>query len=237
MSKKVKVRRLNIARTLVLILIIYIIICFGIFVYKEPVRHYEINGNNTLSDVDIIRYLNLENYPSFISINTRSLKKKLEGNALVSKATIKYGWNFKLIINIEENKPVFLIKSENKLCLSDGTKIDELDSFVSVPTLLNSTPETIMKELASNLASVDEGILSSISEIEYQPSYSKDNKVIDEKRFLLYMNDNNLIYITSNKATRLNKYLDIIATDKITGNGILYLDGDEDGYLFDLFES
>lgn len=234
---KKKVKKLNIARVLVLILIIYIIVCACIYIYKQPVRHYEIKGNQVLSDMEIIEYLHLENYPSYISINTGKLSRKLEQNKLVKKAKIKYGLNFKIIIEVTENTPVMYVKLENKICLASGEKIDATDNIIGIPTLLNSTPTNILEDLASNLAELDEGILSSISEIEYKPSYNKDNKVIDENRFLLSMNDNNLVYITSHKAEKLNDYLDIIATRKITTNGILYLDGDGPGNLFKEFGS
>ena len=237
MKKKVKIRKLNIARVLVLILIIYIVVCAVIYIYKQPVRHYEIKGNQVLSDMEIIEYLNLENYPSYISINTGKLKRKLEKNELISEAKVKYGFNFKIIIDIKENKPVIFIKQENKICLASGEKIENKNDIIGIPTLLNSTPNNILEDLASNLANVDDGILSSISEIEYKPSYNKDNKVIDENRFLLSMNDNNLVYITSHKAEKLNDYLDIIATRKINVNGILYLDGDGPGNLFKEFGS
>lgn len=235
--KKKKTRKLNIARVLVLILTIYIIVCAGIFIYKQPVRHYEIKGNKILSDMEIIEYLKLENYPSYISINPRKLRKKLERNSLISKAKVRLGFNFKVIIEIHENIPVMYIKQENKICLASGEKIEVDDNIIGIPTLLNSTPNKILEDLASNLALVDDGILSSISEIEYKPSYNKDNKVIDENRFLLSMNDNNMVYITSHKAKKLNEYLDIIATKKISTNGILYLDGDGPGNLFKEFGS
>lgn len=230
-----KVRKINIARILVLILIIYIMVCVIIYIYKQPVRHYDIKGNNIIKDVDIIRMLDLDNYPSFISVNTKTIQKQLEKNSLISSAKVTYGFNFNIIIEVEENDPVFLIKSENKICLANGEKIDVRNDIVGIPVLLNSTPESIQKVLASNLAKVEKGVLYQISEIEYKPSYNKDQKVIDENRFLLSMNDNNLIYITSKRADMLNSYLDIIATKKITGNGILYLDGDEPGNLFELF--
>ena len=52
--KKVKKKRLNIARTLVFILFIYIIVCVGLYIYEEPVSHYEISGTEVLTDIEII---------------------------------------------------------------------------------------------------------------------------------------------------------------------------------------
>lgn len=231
-TKKVKRKKLNIARTLVLILFIYIIVCFVMYVYKEPVKHYEINGNTLIKDVDILRNLGIDDYPSYVSINTNKLKKKLEKNPLIKKAKVEYGLNFKIKIKIKENKPLFIIKSSNQICLADGTLIDNDSRFVGLPTLLNATPKDIMKILAKNLAEVNDGVLYMISEIEYQPSYNSDNKPIDNNRFLLAMNDKNMVYITAKRAKLLNGYLDIVAAEQVKTNGTLFLDGNEGNYSF-----
>ena len=237
-EKKVHKKRLNIARALVLVLFIYIIVCLCISIYNEPVKHYDISGNKILSDIDIIRELSLDDYPSFVSINTKHLKKEIESNPYVNKATVKYKWNYTISIEIEENRPMFLVKLEDKVCLSDGSLID-LDNkdLVGIPILLNTTPETVMKTLAKNLGSLDEGIIYMINDIEYKPSYNTSNQIIDEYRFLLSMNDKNMVYINAKHLKSLNKYLDIIATNKITTNGTLYLDGTEDNYFFKKYEN
>lgn len=231
--KKVKKKRLNIARTLVLVLFIYIIVCVGVYLYQEPVRHYEIKGNSRLTDMDIIRYLSLEDYPSFVSINTKKIKNSLEDNVLIKKAKVKYGWNFSLVIEIEENSPTFVYKNEDKICLSDGTLIEynTIDA-VGIPILLNATPEEQMRILASNLSSLDDGILYMINDIEYKPSYNSNNQIIDDYRFLLSMNDKNMVYVNAKKLKSMNKYLEVIATNKITSSGTFFLDGTEDRYPF-----
>ena len=65
-NKKTK-KILNVPRIIVFLLLIYIIISFGLFIYKEKVHHYEINGVSYYKEIDIIRMLNLQDYPSFIS--------------------------------------------------------------------------------------------------------------------------------------------------------------------------
>ena len=236
--KKTHKKRLNIARALVVVLIIYIIVCLCISIYNEPVKHYSINGNKVLSEVDIIKYLSLEDYPSFVSINASHLRKKLEQNPYVNKATIKYKWNYTLEITVEENRPVFFVKLEDKVCLSDGSLIDiDEKKLIGIPTLLNTTPTSIMEILAKNLGKLDDGIIYMINDIEYKPSYNKNNQIIDEYRFLLSMNDKNMVYINAKHLKSLNKYLDIIATNKITSNGTLYLDGTEENYFFKKYES
>lgn len=236
-EKKTK-KRFNVARVLVFVLIIYIIVCLCISIYKEPIRHFDITGNKVLSDMDIIRELNLSDYPSFASISPKKLSETLEENVYVKSAEVKYKWNFVLSINVEENRPIFLVKLEDKVALSDGNLIDVTrEDLAGIPTLLNTTPTEIMKTLANNLAGLDDGILYMINDIEYKPSYNKSNQVIDEYRFLLSMNDKNLVYINAKRLKSLNKYLDIIATNKITSNGTLYLDGTEENYFFKKFET
>ena len=72
----------------------------------------------------------------------------------------------------------------------------------------------------------DDNIIKLVSEIEYTPND------FDQKRFLLYMNDKNTVYITAGKADILNHYLNVIATNQIVGNGTFYLDGNENRYSF-----
>ena len=231
-TKKVKKKRLNVARTLVFILFIYLVVCICLYMYKEPVRHYKITGNNLVSDVEILRSLNLHTYPSYVSINPRVLEKKLKNNPFINDVDIKYGLNFVIKINVTENIPVFILKSTNEVVLSNNKRVENDGSFIGLPILLNSTPEDVMKILSKELSLVDPGIRYLINEIEYTPSYNEYGKAIDDKKFLLSMNDKNMVYITAKKTTTLNKYLDIISNQRITGRGTLFLDGNERRYPF-----
>ena len=67
------------------------------------------------------------------------------------------------------------------------------------------------------MESLDENILRQISEIEYSPVE------VDNKRFIFYMNDKNIVHITLPKINKLNKYNKI--KDKLENKkGIIYLD-------------
>ena len=64
---------------------------------------------------------------------------------------------------------------------------------------------------------IDDSILLKISEIEYAPND------VDSERFILNMNDGNLVYINLNKIEKINKYNSIYS--KLDGKkGIIYLD-------------
>ena len=221
--KKVKRLRLNVGRTLLFFLFIYLIVSFCIYLYKEPVKHYEITGNDYLKDSDILRKANLVDYPPFVSVIPGEIEKNLESYPFIKEAKVSYNWNFQIDIKIVENTPMFIAKSINKVVLSDGSLVSNDNSFIGMPTLLNDTTEEARKELATNLKKVDKGILFMISEIEYTPTYSSTGVIIDDKRFLLSMDNKVLIYITANKASRLNDYLDILENINETTGGTLNL--------------
>ena len=92
--------------------------------------------------------------------------------------------------------------------------------------MINYIPEDIEAKFIKKFSKVDSNIISLISEIEYSKTE------FDSERFLLYMSDENLVYITVSKTELLNKYIDIVKT--IEGKkGILYLDS---GNYFEIKE-
>ena len=125
----------------------------------------------------------------------------------------------------KEKKILYLVRSENKYRLSDN-KLYDLDDVLSVPTLINYIPESNEKKFVNAFKNIDNNIISMISEIEYsKTSYDSD-------RFLLYMNDGNMVYVTTTKLKSLNKYVDIVSKLE-NKKGILYLDS---GNYFEIKE-
>ena len=70
------------------------------------------------------------------------------------------------------------------------------------------------------MSSIDYDIIKRISEIRYDPNE------VDDGRFFLMMNDGNQVYLTLNKFTKIDNYLDIIK-EFDNKKGILYLDSGE----------
>ena len=224
MKKRVK-RKFNPLKFLSFIA--FIIICYFLTVYLLDIKtkNIVVLNNNYYSDEKIIETSGIENYPKFLSLNTNKIKKKLLKLDLIENVTIKKKWNFVLELTTKEKKILYLVRSENKYRLSDN-KLYDLDDVLSVPTLINYIPESNEKKFVNAFKNIDNNIISMISEIEYsKTSYDSD-------RFLLYMNDGNMVYVTTTKLKSLNKYVDIVSKLE-NKKGILYLDS---GNYFEIKE-
>ena len=224
MKKRVK-RKFNPLKFLSFIA--FIIICYFLTVYLLDIKtkNIVVLNNNYYSDEKIIETAGIENYPKFILLNTNKIKKKLLELDLIENVIIKKKWNFILELTIKEKKILYLVRSENKYRLSDN-KLYDIDDVLSVPTLINYVPESNEKKFVEAFKNIDNNIISMISEIEYsKTSYDSD-------RFLLYMNDGNMVYVTTTKLKSLNKYVDIVKKLE-NKKGILYLDS---GNYFEIKE-
>lgn len=224
MKKRVK-RKFNPLKFLSFIA--FIIICYFLTVYLLDIKtkNIVVLNNNYYSDEKIIETAGIEKYPKFILLNTNKIKKKLLELDLIENVIIKKKWNFILELTIKEKKILYLVRSENKYRLSDN-KLYDLDDVLSVPTLINYIPESNEKKFVNAFKNIDNNIISMISEIEYsKTSYDSD-------RFLLYMNDGNMVYVTTTKLKSLNKYVDIVSKLE-NKKGILYLDS---GNYFEIKE-
>ena len=224
MKKRVK-RRFNPLKFLYFIAFIIVCYFFTMYLLDIKTKNIIVFNNNYYSDEKIIETAGIEKYPKFLALNTNKIKKKLLKLDLIENVTIKKKWNFVLELTIKEKKILYLVRSENKYRLSDN-KLYDIDDVLSVPTLINYVPESNEKKFVSAFKNIDNNIISMISEIEYsKTSYDSD-------RFLLYMNDGNMVYVTTTKLKSLNKYVDIVKKLE-NKKGILYLDS---GNYFEIKE-
>lgn len=224
MQKKIK-KKFNFKKFVFFIIFIFLLYMSISYLISIKTKNIIILSNNYYSDDDIIYTAEIEDYPKFILLNRNKIKDKLMKLDLIEDVTIKKKIGFKLEINVKEKKILYYIRSTNLYKLSDNNNYD-LNNVIGVPTLINYIPEDIEKSFVEKLSNVDSSILDMISEIEYSKT------TYDDKRFLLYMNDGNMVYITVSKAELLNKYVEIIK--KVDNKkGILYLDS---GNYFEIKE-
>ncbi len=216
MKKRKSKKKFNVKKFIRFILVILIISICIYFLINAKTRNIVILNNDYYNDEEIIETANIQSYPRFLLLNSSAIKKKLLKLDLVEDVKITKKLGFILQIDVKEKKILYYIRSNDEYKLSTNENI-KLDNIIGMPTLINFVPEDIEKDFVKGLTKVDKSIINMVSEIEYSPSE------FDTKRFLLYMNDGNLVYITITRIDLLNKYVDVIK--KVgTKKGILYLD-------------
>lgn len=186
-----------------------------------PIKNIIINGNNYLSDQEIIEFAKIDNYPSFLKTFSRTIKSEIEKNDYIKNVKVTKKGFGKVIINIEEKNILFRKEENNFLVLEDGSEINDNNKYI-VSILLNYIPDTKYNVFLAKMNEVDVSIKNQISEIRYYPNEQ------DEDRFLLYMIDGNYVYLTLTKFKQINYFED--ALSRLNGKkGIFYLDS---GNLF-----
>lgn len=233
--KRVKKRKLNWKRVLILLLILYLIAMLLYTFFTMPIKNIYIKGTNLLTDNDIIEVANLKNYPAIFKISKSKLKKEISSLELVEDVDIKKTITGKLTITITEARPLFFNRTTNKVVLSNNKEVEN-NNYLGIPTLINRVPTDILNDFIIALKEIDHDIIKMINEIEYDPNISNDI-TIDEYRFLLRMNDSNHVYVNIINMERLNDYESVFAT---IGDlrGTVYLDSyNADNIIFEAFGS
>lgn len=225
-KKKVKKRKFNFIKFLLFIITVILFFYLSITFLKLPIKNIVILNNNYLTDEEIIETAKIQDYPSFIRTFKLTMKRRIKKLKLVKNVKIQKRLNGKVIINVEEYKVLYLVRSTGLYKLEDGTDLEIENDLSGVPTLINYCPDEIIEKLVKKFSTLDKDVIAKISEIEYNPTD------YDDERFILYMNDENLVYITLNKIKEFSKYIDI-KTQLQGKKGILYLDS---GNYFEIKE-
>ena len=234
-TKKVKVKKLSFKRLFILLLILYFIGYFIYSIFRMPIKNIYIKGSNLLSDNDIIKVAEIQDYPSIFEVLKNNTTAKIKSIPLVKDAKIRINIFGKFTITIDEYKILFWDNNKQKLIVEEGVELDDSNNYLGVPTLINEVPENIYKKLTKALLKVDNEVLSLISEIEYSPSINND-QVVDNNRFILKMNDGNIVYANLLNIKNLNHYIEIYSTLD-NQKGYLYLDSsNEENFYFKRFE-
>ncbi len=198
-KKKRKIKYKNIFIFIFIAILLFICIYF---VLDSKITNIYIKGNSFLTDQQIIDEAGLKNYPKISAVNTKKISKKLKENIYIENVNITHHHFFREItIEITENKPILYYAYDEVSLLADGREVKQ---SYTLPTLINQTPEDILKKLLKKLDELDGDILTRISEIRYAPTN------VDEQLFYLTMDDGNDVYINFNSFSKLNNYIDIV---------------------------
>jgi len=216
MAKQKKKRKLRFKIIILFIILILIIAYMIYYIINLPIQNIYIEGNNIITEEEIISLAKLENYPSFILTTKNKIAKDIKNNPYINNVNIEKKLWGKLYIKIEEYK-VIGINTNQKVILSNQKILDNTYLLTDLPYLTKELEEAVFQNFITKFTKVDNNILRQITQIEYAPVE------VDEERFLLYMDDGNEVYITLTKIEKLNKYNEIIK--KMDGlEGIIYLD-------------
>lgn len=240
--KRVKKRKLNVKALIILLLILYLIIMFFYTIFTNPIKNIYIKNTTLLKDNEIIDIAGIKNYPSWFKVNKRKIEKKIKSLELVDSVKVKKTLNGKLIIDIKESIPLFYNRNTEKVVLSNNKEVENSNKYLGIPTLINYVPKDLLTKFINKFGIINTDIINMINEIEYNPDIQKNEEtgesiVIDAERFLLRMNDSNIVYVNLINIKRLNDYKDIFASigDQ---RGVLLLDSYvEDNDLLGIFSA
>lgn len=220
MAKKlVKKRKIKLLPCLIVLLVLGGLSFVVYFFLKLPILNLIVENTTYLNDDYILELAEVKDYPSFWMSSTSNMERKLENSPYISEAKVERKFFHILVFNIDENKPLFINNTNNTVVFSDKEEVsvsDRIDLF-RIPRLINYVPDNKYQSFIKEMANIKKDILGKISDIEYQPNdYDKD-------RFLLYMDDGNMVYLTLTKFDMINYYNDVLSQLE-NRKGILYLD-------------
>ena len=220
MAKKlVKKRKIKLLPCLIVLLVLGGLSFVVYFFLKLPILNLIVENTTYLNDDYILELAEVKDYPSFWLSSTSNMERKLENSPYISEAKVERKFFHILVFNIDENKPLFINNTNNTVVFSDKEEVsvsDRIDLF-RIPRLINYVPDNKYQSFIKGMANIKKDILGKISDIEYQPNdYDKD-------RFLLYMDDGNMVYLTLTKFDMINYSNDVLSQLE-NRKGILYLD-------------
>lgn len=203
-----------------MVLLFFVALSFGVYYFVHlPIQNLIVEGTSYLKDDYILNLAGVRDYPSFYLISTRNIEDKLEESPYIQKAEVKREFFHVLVLDIKESKPLFINNTNKTVVFSNKEEVsvsEEIDLF-RIPRLINYVPDNKYRSFIKGMADIKTDILGKISDIEYQPNdYDKD-------RFLLYMDDGNMVYLTLTKFDMINYYNDVLSQLE-NRKGILYLD-------------
>ena len=218
MARKMKKKRKIKVKNVLFVFVFIVLILLGLaFLTDVKINNIVIKGNSLYSDWEIIEKAGLSDYPSSLKTLSKTIEDRLERDDYIKKVDVERPSLTKVVINVEENLPLFYYLPASKTILADKTEVS--DNF-PVPTVINYVPDKIYSEFLTAISEVNYDIVKRISEIKYDPNE------VDDGRFFLTMNDGNRVYLTLNDFDKIDGYLDIIKEFN-NKKGILYLDSGE----------
>ncbi len=223
-EKKKKKRKIQYVKILFFFIFLLIIALVGWLLFQVPIQSIIVKDNEFFRDQEIIDMALIRDYPSTLKTPSYLIRKNIEKNIYIQSAKVeKKNWFTKVVITVDENRPLFYYETTGKTVLESGEEVE--DTF-AVPTLLNQVPSDVLENFIQEMGGVPLDILSRMSEIRYTPDEE------DTQLFLISMNDGNYVYATletengKSKFQRIYNYIEYLEGSN-EKKGVLHLEGGE----------
>ena len=220
MAKKiVKKKKLKLIPFLIVLLILGGLFLGVYYFINTKIKNIIVKNTTYLKDDYVLRLAGVIDYPEFYLLQSSKIEKKLEKSPYIKNAEVKRKFYNILVIEIEENKPLYFYNSDKIIVFEDKNTVlkEEAVDLFRVPRLMNYVPDDKYDRFIKGMSKVKQDVLGKISDIEYVPNE------YDKERFLLYMDDGNMVYVTLTKFENINYYNDVLSQLE-EHKGILYLD-------------
>ena len=212
MKKKKKKRKLKKVFIFIFSIMFIALVIYLLSLIK--VRGYYVWGNKYVDEDTVFNTCDIDENSAYFLTWSFLINRNCTNNSMIKKVRVDHTKTLELKLHVEEYKVLF--KYENYYINEIGKKIN-ID-YEDAPILVNKVEnKEVYDNFIKKMDKVDDKILSIISEIKYVPNE------VDKERFLFYMNDGNMVYITLSKITKINSYPSITKTIE-NKKGVLYLD-------------
>ena len=103
-----------------IVLLVIVGLSFGVYIlFRLPIQNLIVEGTTYLNDDFVLELAAVKDYPSFWLSSTREMEAALEESPYISSADVKREFFHVLVLDIEENKPLFINNTNQTVVFSD----------------------------------------------------------------------------------------------------------------------
>lgn len=182
-----------------------------------------VNGNQHVSNDDLIKLSRLSNQTSFWKINKAEIADNVSQHEEIKSASVKRKLPNHIVIEVEELQRVAYVQESDKLypVLENGKTLKAVNEFgqaIDAPLLVNWNDGNIV-ELARELNELTVSVANSISEIHHTPQDS------DNQHVTVFMNNGYEVSVTLRGfAEKMEAYPTVISELDPSLKGVIHLD-------------
>ena len=186
------------------------------------ISNIRVQGNRLLDKKEVMRIAGLDLDTHCALVFTPQVKNRLELNPMISSAQVSHLRHNRIVITVQEKKPVgYRYDEVPKILFTDGSLVEMNETMTpyiaDIPMIIGFTEEKQTSDLAYAFRNVDEEMIGQIAEIQqYTVSY-------DPNMIRLRMRDGNQFFSSYYSMETLNSY-NSIASNLNKPDACIYVD-------------